>query len=89
MLVIDCTAGLASSPWRFRPAGGRALADQPVEDPFKISEFSGLRPVNFDPSTSLRALLYCIWVHPGVLCVSARCQDLHSLCKNSVCLHCL
>jgi hypothetical protein len=30
--------------------------DQPVEDPSTISETSGLRPVNFDPSTSLRAL---------------------------------
>jgi hypothetical protein len=31
--------------------------DQPVEDPFKISEKWGhLRPQNFDPSMSLRAL---------------------------------
>jgi hypothetical protein len=31
-----------------------------VEDPLKNSECSGLRPSNFDPSTSLRALMYAI-----------------------------
>jgi hypothetical protein len=30
--------------------------DQPVEDPFEISENRGLRPQKFDPSMSLRAL---------------------------------
>jgi hypothetical protein len=35
---------------------GPKLFDQPVEDPSTFSEISGLRPVNFDPSTSLRAL---------------------------------
>jgi hypothetical protein len=43
--------------------------DQPVEDPFKISGKMGLRPQNFDPSMSLRAL-QC-----GVLML-ARCFQL-------------
>jgi hypothetical protein len=37
--------------------------DQLVEDPSTISKIPGLRPVNFDPSTSLRALM--AWVAPA------------------------
>jgi hypothetical protein len=37
------------------PVSGQTF-DQLVESPLKVSEISGLRPSNFDPSTSLRAL---------------------------------
>jgi hypothetical protein len=52
--------GRASVFWREDPSKCQPFRaqnfDQPVEDPSTCSEITGLRPVNFDPSTSLRAL---------------------------------
>jgi hypothetical protein len=45
--------------WSKSPLFRAQNFDQLVEDPSKVSKISGLRPVNFDPSTSLRALLLC------------------------------
>jgi hypothetical protein len=42
--------------WSKQPPFRAQNFDQLVEDPFRISEISGLRPSHFDPSTSLRAL---------------------------------
>jgi hypothetical protein len=42
--------------WSKSPLFRAQIFDQLVEDPSKVSTISSLRPVNFDPSTSLRAL---------------------------------
>jgi hypothetical protein len=52
--------GRASAFWRENrlkhPPFRLQNLDQRVEDPSTVSRISGLRPLNFDPSTSLRAL---------------------------------
>jgi hypothetical protein len=75
--------GRASAFWRenrskCQPFRAKKF-DQPVEDPSTFSEISGLRPVKFDPSTSLRALAW------------ESCQDVTSgVCRGVfICFTCI
>jgi hypothetical protein len=53
--------------WSKHPPLRAQNFDQLVEDPFNISEISGLRPSHFDPSTSLRALHSTVLVSGNIM----------------------
>jgi hypothetical protein len=51
----------SGSTGRNNPSFWANISISRVEEPFKISEIWGLRPQNFDPSMSLRALVCVLW----------------------------